>query len=38
MNEVVNKLLLARDKLMSEIYLRHSGFIYSASRPFTKSK
>ena len=38
MNEVVKKLLLAWDKLMSEIYLRHFGFIYSASGPFTKSK
>ena len=38
MNAIVNKLLLAGDKFMSEIYLTQSGFTYSACAPFTKNK
>ena len=38
MNEIVNKLLLAGDKFMPEMYLKHSGFTYSACGPFTKNK
>ena len=38
MNEIVNKLLLAGDKFIPEIYLKRSGFTYSAYGPFTKNK
>ena len=38
MNEIVNKLLLAGDKFMSEMHLRQPQFVYSASGPFTKNK
>ena len=38
MNEIVNKLLLVWDKFMPEMYLKHSGFTYSACGPFTKNK
>ena len=38
MNEMVNKFLLAEDKLMPEMYLRQPGFTYSACGPFTKTK
>ena len=38
MNEIVNKFLLAVDKLMSEVHLRQSRFTYSACGPFTKNK
>ena len=38
MNEIVNKLLLVGDKIMSEMHLKQPGFTYSACRPFTKSK
>ena len=38
MNEIVNKCLLAGDKLMSEMHLRQSIFTYSAYGPFTKNK
>ena len=38
MNEIVNKFLLAGDKIMSEMHLRQPGFTYSAYRPFTKNK
>ena len=37
-NEIVNKLLLAGDKLMPEMHLRQPGFTYSACGPFTKNK
>ena len=30
MNEIVNKFLLAGDKLMPEMHLRQLGFTYSA--------
>ena len=36
MNEIVNKFLLEGDKSMCEMYLRQSGFTYSACGPFTK--
>ena len=38
MNEIVNKLLLAGDKFMAEMYLKQTGFTYSACRSFTKNK
>ena len=38
MNKIVNKFLLAGDKLMPETHLRQSGFTYSVCRPFTKNK
>ena len=37
MNEIVNKFLLAGDKLMSEMHLKQTGFTYSAYGPFTKN-
>ena len=36
MNEIVNKYLLAGDKLMPEMHLKQPGFTYSSSTPFTK--
>ena len=38
MNKVLNKFLLAGDKLISEMNLREPGFTYSACGPFTKNK
>ena len=38
MNEALKKFLLARDKFMPEMHLRHPGFTYSACGPFTKNK
>ena len=38
MNEIVNKFLLAGDKLVSEMHLRQPRFTYSASGTFTKNK
>ena len=38
MNEIVNRLLLAGDKFMSEMYLKQPEFTYSACGPFTKNK
>ena len=38
MNEIVNKFLLAGDKLMPEMHLKQPGFTYSACGPFTKNK
>ena len=45
MNKIVNKFLIARDKFMPEMHLRHpprgalhAGFTYSACGPFTKNK
>ena len=38
MNEIVNNFLLAGDKFLPEMYLRHPGFKYSTSGPFTKNK
>ena len=38
MNEIVNKFLLAGDKVMPEIHLKQPGFTYSACAQFTKNK
>ena len=38
MNDIINKLLLAGDKLIREKHLRQPGFTYSACGPFTKNK
>ena len=38
MNEIVNKFLLASDKFMPKMHLKHPGFTYSACGPFTKNK
>ena len=38
MNEILDNVLLAADKFMPELHLRHSQFLYSACGPFTKSK
>ena len=34
-NDIVNKFLLPRDKLMPEMHLKQSEFTYSAYGPFT---
>ena len=38
MNEIVNKFLLAGDKLMAEMHLKQPGYTYSACGLFTKNK
>ena len=38
MNDIINKFLLAADKLMPEMHLRQPRFTYSACRPSTKNK
>ena len=38
MNNVINKFLLAGDKFMPEMHLRHPRFVYSACGPFTRHK
>ena len=38
MNEIVNKFLLAANKIMPEMHLRQPRFTYSACGPFTKNK
>ena len=38
MNEIVNKVLLAGDKFMPEMYLKQPGFTYSICGSFTKNK
>ena len=38
MNEIVNKFLLAGDKLMLEMHLKQQEFTYSACGPFAKKK
>ena len=38
MNATVNKLLLAEDKVVSEMHLRQPWFTYSASGLFAKNK
>ena len=38
MNEIVNTLLLVRDKFMPKMHLKQPGFTYSACGPFTKNK
>ena len=37
MNKIINKFLLAGDKLMPRIHLGQPGFTYSTWRPFTKN-
>ena len=38
MNEIVNKFLLAGNKVMPKMHLKQPGFTYSACGPFTKNK
>ena len=38
MNEIIDKILLAGDTFMPEMYLRQPGFTYSACGTFTKNK
>ena len=38
MNEIVNKFLLADDKLMPQMHLKQPGFTYGACGQFTKNK
>ena len=38
MNEIVNKSILAGDKLMPEMHLKQPGFTYSACGSFSKNK
>ena len=38
MNKIVKRILLAGDKFMPEMYLKQSGFTYSACGLFTKNK
>ena len=38
MDEIINKFLLAGDKIMPEMHLKQQGFTYSACGPFTKKK
>ena len=38
MNDIVNKFVLAGDKIMPEMHLRQPRFTYSACGPFTKNK
>ena len=38
MSKIVNKFLLAGDKIMPEMHLKQPGFNYSACRPFSKNK
>ena len=38
MNNIINKLLLAGDKVMPEMHLRQTQFGYSACGPFTRHK
>ena len=37
-NEIVNKVLLVRDKFMPEMHLKQPGFTHIACGPFTKNK
>ena len=38
MNKIINKCLLAGNKLIPNVYLRQLGFTYSACGSFTKNK
>ena len=38
MNEILNKLLLATDKFMPEMHLRHPRFMYIAYETFIRNK
>ena len=37
-NDIVNKFLLAVDKVMPEMHLKELGFTYSTCGPFNKNK
>ena len=37
-NKIVNKILLAGDKLMPKLHLRYPEFTYNACGPFTKHR
>ena len=37
MNEIVNKFLLAGNKFLPEMHLKHPGFTYSACGSFPKN-
>ena len=37
-NNIINKVLLAGDKFMSEMHLRQPRFVYSACGPFNRHK
>ena len=38
MNYIISKSLLAGDKFMTELHLRHPWYMYSNCGPFTKNK
>ena len=38
MNDIINKYLLAGDKLMPQLHLRQPGFTYTACELFTENK
>ena len=38
MNDIINKYLLAGDKLMPQLHLRQPGFTYSACELITENK
>ena len=38
MNEILNKSLLAGDKFVAKMHLKHLRFTYSVCGPFTKNK
>ena len=38
MKEIVNKFLVAGDKFMAEMHLKHPGFTCGACGPFTKKR
>ena len=38
MNEAVDKFLLAGNKFMREMHLKHPGWTYAALGPFTENK
>ena len=38
MNNIIDKFLLAGDKLMPEMHLRQPQFVYSACGPFTRHR
>ena len=38
MNDIINKFILVGDKFMPEMYLRQTGFTYSACGLFTRNK
>ena len=38
MNNIINKFLIAGDKFIPEMHIRHSQFVYGACGPFTRHK